>query len=115
MVKGRERINFSMANISPSIEKSVQRFLNAVGRRYRIQAAYLYGSQAKGMATSWSDIDVAVVSPDFSDDLFEERLILMQLAAYIDDRIELRLFKVETFNVNDPIASEIQKKGVRVA
>jgi len=69
-----------MVKISPSIEKSVQRFLNAVRRRYRIQAAYLYGSQAKGMATSWSDIDVAVISSDFSDDLFEERLALMHLA-----------------------------------
>ena len=104
-----------MANILPSIEKSVQRFLNVVRRQYRIQAAYLYGSQTKGKATQWSDIDVAVVSPDFSDDLFEERLILMQLAAHIDDRIEPRLFKVETFNVNDPIASEIQKRGIRVA
>ena len=104
-----------MANIPPSIEKSVQRFLYTVRSRYRIQAAYLYGSQTKGKATQWSDIDVAVVSPDFSDDLFEERLILMQLAAYIDDRIEPRLFKVETFNVNDPIANEIQKRGIRVA
>jgi predicted nucleotidyltransferase len=103
-----------MAKIPPSIEKSVQRFLYTVKRRYRIQAAYLYGSQAKGKATSWSDIDVAVVSPDFSDDLFEERLILMQLAAYIDDRIEPRPFKVETFNVNDPIASEIQEHGIRI-
>ena len=104
-----------MANIPVSIEKSVQRFLYTVRSRYRIQAAYIYGSQAKGKATQWSDIDVAVVSPDFSDDLFEERLILMQLAAYIDDRIEPRLFKVETFNVNDPIANEIQKRGIRVA
>ncbi len=104
-----------MVKISPSVEKSVQRFLNAVGRRYRIQAAYLYGSQTKGMATLWSDIDVAVISPDFSDDLFEERLVLMHLAVLIDDRIEPRPFKVETFNVNDPIASEIQKLGMRVA
>ena len=104
-----------MANIPASIEKSVQRFLYTVRSRYRIQAAYLYGSQAKGKATQWSDIDVAVVSPDFSDDLFEERLILMQLAAHIDDRIEPRLFKVETFNVNDPIANEIQKTGIRMA
>jgi len=104
-----------MANISPSIEKSVQRFLYMVRSRYRIQAAYLYGSQVKGKATQWSDIDVAVVSPDFSDDLFEERLILMQLAADIDDRIEPSPFKVETFNVNDPIANEIQKRGIRVA
>ncbi len=103
-----------MVKVSASIEKSIQRFLHAVGRRYRIQAAYLYGSQAKGMATPWSDIDVAVVSSDFSDDLFEERLALMHLAARIDERIEPRPFRVETFNGNDPVASEIQRHGVQV-
>jgi len=104
-----------MVKIPPSLEEIIQRFLNAVRRRYRIQAAYLYGSQAKGTATLWSDIDVAVVSSDFSDDLFEERLALMHLAARIDNRIEPRPFKEETFNGNDPIASEIQKHGLRVA
>ncbi len=104
-----------MGKIPPSVEEIIQSFLNAVSRRYRIKAAYLYGSQVKGMASQWSDIDVAVVSSDFSDDLFEERLALMHLAARIDSRIEPRPFKEETFNGNDPIASEIQRHGLRVA
>ena len=104
-----------MVKVPASIEESLQRFLNAISGRYRIQAAYLYGSQAKGTATPWSDIDLAVVSSDFSDDLFEERLALMHLAARIDDRIEPYPFRAETFNRNDPIASEIQRYGVRVA
>ncbi len=104
-----------MVKIPSAIEESVQRFLDAVSQLYRIQAAYLYGSQAKGITTFLSDIDVAVISPDFSQDLFEERLALMHLAARIDNRIEPRPFKEETFNENDPIASEIQKHGLRVA
>ena len=104
-----------MVKVLSSVEDSVQKFLGVVNRRYRIQAAYLYGSQAKGTATSWSDIDVAIVSADFSDDLFEERIALMQLAASIDDRIEPRPFTVKTFNENDPLGSEIQRHGVRVA
>lgn len=37
--------------------------------------------------TEWSDVDIAVVSPDFSEDLFEERIMLMKIAIGIDDRL----------------------------
>jgi predicted nucleotidyltransferase len=77
-----------MAEIVPDVLASVERFLAVVRRPLRIEAAYLYGSQATGSARPRSDIDVAVVSPDLSDDLFQERVALMQCAAAIDDRIE---------------------------
>jgi len=103
-----------MGKIPASIEKSVKDFLYVARKRYRISAAYLYGSQAKGTSSSWSDIDVALISEDFSDDLFDERLALMRLAARIDDRIEPCPFTKESFNENDPIASDIQRHGIRM-
>lgn len=93
---------------------SVERFLVVVRQRRRIEAAYLYGSQALGSARPWSDIDVAVISPDFSDDLFQERVILMRWAAEIDDRIEPQPFTPDRFGPNDPLASEISRNGVRL-
>jgi predicted nucleotidyltransferase len=104
-----------MTPISTAIEQSVKQFLVAVRRQRRVEAAYLYGSQARGTATPWSDIDVAIVSPDFSDDLFHERLALMRLAAQIDDRIEPRPFATKDFDASDPLVSEIRRTGVRVA
>jgi uncharacterized protein len=60
------------------------------------------------MATDeWSDIDIVIVSPDFSDDLLKERLILTKLAIPIDDRIEPKPFNKESFNPNDPLVYEI--------
>ena len=103
-----------MAQIAPDILASVERFLAVVGQRLRIDAAYLYGSQVAGLAQPWSDIDVAVVSPDFSKDLFEDRLTLMQWAAAIDDRIEPQPFTPGRFGPNDPLASEISRRGVRL-
>ncbi len=103
-----------MAQIAPDVLASVERFLAFVRQRLRVDAAYLYGSQAVGSARPWSDIDVAVVSPDFSDDLFQERVILMQWAAAIDDRIEPQPFTPERFGPNDPLASEISRHGVRL-
>jgi predicted nucleotidyltransferase len=85
-----------------------------VSREQRITAAYVFGSEIRGQAGPWSDIDVAVISPDFAGDLFAAQVALMLLAAKVDDRIEPRAFSPESFTLNDPLASEIQKTGVRV-
>ena len=103
-----------MAEKNADVEKILKHFLNEVQNKYRIVSAYLYGSFAKGTSNKWSDIDVAIISPDFSDDLFEERLNLIKLAASIDDRIEPKPFKKELFDPNDPLVDEIQKSGIQL-
>jgi uncharacterized protein len=103
-----------MAEIPDNIEQSIKRFLAAIRRLKKVDKAYLYGSQINGRATKWSDIDVAVISADFSSDLFEERLALMRLAAEIDDRIEPWPFTPESFDANDPLANEIRQAGVEL-
>lgn len=103
-----------MAEIASDVLASVERFLAVVRQRLRVDAAYLYGSQATGSARPWSDIDVAVISSDFSDDLFQERITLMRWAAAVDDRIEPQPFTPERFGPNDPLASEISRSGVRL-
>jgi predicted nucleotidyltransferase len=103
-----------MAQIAPDVIASVERFLAVVRQRLRVEAAYLYGSQAVGSARPWSDIDVAVISPDFSDNLFEDRVVLMRWAAAIDDRIEPQPFTPDRFGPNDPLANEISQSGVRL-
>ena len=103
-----------MAEIATTVQHSVGAFLAAVAKERRITAAYLYGSEARGQAGPWSDIDIAVVSPDFGDDLFGAQLALILLAAQVDDRIEPRAFTPESFSANNPLASEIQKTGIRI-
>jgi predicted nucleotidyltransferase len=102
-----------MAEKNDDVKKIIKHFLDEVRKKYNIDVAYLYGSYAKGTSNKWSDIDIAIISPDFSDDLFAERLTLMQLAASIDDRIEPKPFKKELFNRNDPLVDEIQKNGIQ--
>ncbi len=104
-----------MADIPAAIAQSVERFLDAVRRVRRVEAAYLYGSQVLGAAGEWSDIDVAVISPDFQGDLFQERVMLMRLAVEVDDRIEPYPFAPEDFTPTSPLAAEIRRTGVRIA
>jgi predicted nucleotidyltransferase len=106
--EAQDKLDVEMAAIPDAVAQA------AVQQQRRVEAAYLYGSQVKGTSTQWSDIDVAVISPDFAD-LFQERLALMRLAAQIDDRIEPYPFKPQDFNSSDPLAGEIRLTGVRVA
>ena len=103
-----------MAAIPDTIAQSVKQFLRAIQQHQRVEAAYIYGSQVKGTATDWSDIDLAIISPDFSADMFQEQLALLRLAAQIDDRIEPRPFRPDDFNAIEPLVSEIKRTGVKI-
>jgi uncharacterized protein len=103
-----------MAAPRDDLEKVIRIFLDEIQKTYRLDSAYLFGSHAKGTSNQWSDIDLAVVSPDFSEDLYEELLVLMRLAAEIDDRIEPKPFRPDMFTPNEPLVDEIQKHGLKL-
>lgn len=103
-----------MAQISPDIKNSIERFYLALKQYKHITSFYLFGSYAKGTANEMSDIDIAVVSDDFIKDRVDAQIELLQLAALIDDRLEPRAYKSEDFNFNNPIAYEILKHGVKL-
>jgi predicted nucleotidyltransferase len=101
-----------MAEIPPAIKKSVLQFLSMVQKSRHIDAAYLYGSHVHGTANEWSDIDIAIVSPDFIEDRFAARVALLRLAAEVDTRIEPAPFAPVDFNLDNPLVSEIQRTGI---
>ena len=51
----------SQVELASKLDDFVRRLSSAI----RVEAVILYGSYAKGTADEWSDIDLAVVSPDF--------------------------------------------------
>ena len=103
-----------MVKIPDGIAPPIDRFISIIRQKWRMDAVYLYGSFARGNPTKWSDIDLALVSPDFTSDRFQEQVNLMRIAVTIDNRIEPRPFRPEDFNETDPLASEILRKGVRI-
>jgi len=102
-----------MAKIEPVVFKKVQAFLEKLRLTgFQISKAYIFGSYAKGQADRWSDIDVAIISPQISNDRFEERIRLTELAMSIDDRIEPLPFNLDSFNDDDPFVRQIKTEGV---
>lgn len=104
-----------MAQVNAAIIETVKRFLDKlIMTGIHIEAAYIFGSYARGEEHKWSDIDVAVISPDFINGRFEEGLRLMRLASPVDLRIEPVPFSPDAFVDEDPLAWEIKKEGIKV-
>ena len=80
-----------------------------------ITDAYLFGSHARGLAKSYSDIDVCVVSPEFKGDFTDNMVKLFSISRRVDDRIEPIPFDPERMNDPfDPLVAEIRKYGVKL-
>lgn len=106
------RVKASMAQIDSEVLGKVQAFIKKLKESgIAVESAYLFGSYAVNRVGRWSDIDVAIVSPDFSADRFTERLRLMKLSMEIDNRIEPVPFHSDAFNDTDPLVDEIKKSG----
>jgi len=93
----------------------------STGRRFasRVRAeidssalVLLFGSAVRGEMTFRSDIDIAVVSKAFGDNLPENFAQLALIAYGIDAEIEPHPFSLESWNAKTPFISEIEKTGV---
>jgi len=103
--------------VDPEIGDIIKRFVNALTKRgIWVKKAVLYGSYATGKVHAGSDIDIAIISPDFGWDRFEEGKLLMQIAWRIDPRIEPIPISSESYEKDTwiPLIYEIRQKGVEV-
>lgn len=66
----------------------IDRYVQALRRFLHIDAVYLFGSYSRGTAGPDSDIDLMIVSPDFSENLVDNQLVLLRARREIDYRIE---------------------------
>ncbi len=76
--------------------------------------AILFGSYVKGTAGKWSDIDIALVSRDFTGIGFNDRKKVNPFLIKVDSRIEPHPFKPEDFTEDNPFVKEILKEGIDI-
>jgi predicted nucleotidyltransferase len=76
--------------LEPAVLTAVLTYLAAVkAHGILVECAVVFGSQVKGHAHLWSDIDLLVVSPQFDDMKDRTNInLLWRLAARTDSRIE---------------------------
>ncbi len=81
----------------------------------KISDAYLFGSYARGKANEWSDIDVALVSNDFSGIRFHDIERLISITKKCNSFIEFHPFRKEAFDSQrDLFVKEIISTGIKL-
>src|SRR3972149_8671179 len=101
--------------VEKEIREKIRQFVKELRRRkMRVAKVILYGSRVTGKVREDSDIDVAIVSPDFGKDRYREGAKLFEIASEIDARIEpvplsLKAYKNDTWV---PLIYEIREKGL---
>ncbi|MBN2010967.1 nucleotidyltransferase domain-containing protein [candidate division KSB1 bacterium] len=78
-----------------------------------VRNAYLFGSYATGTSHADSDIDLAIIMHELSNN-FITQIELMKLGRHIDSRIEPHPFDESDFTPSNPFANEVLKNGVQV-
>lgn len=103
--------------VDSEIRNIVAKLIEALSKKgIRIERVILYGSYASGRVHAASDIDLAVISPDFGKDRHEEGKMLLQTAWRIDPRIEPVPISSESYNSDTwiPLIYEIRQNGVEL-
>lgn len=103
--------------VNAEIRSIILRFVEALtAKGIRVEKVVLYGSYASGNVHTGSDLDVAVVSPDFGKDRFEEGKMLLRLAWRIDPRIEPIPISSAAYEHHTwvPLIHEIKNKGIEL-
>jgi len=69
----------------------VGRAIEHLQKKVQIDQAVLFGSHARGEADEWSDVDLAVISPDFARMSHQKVMdLLVEVALTVDPSIEIR-------------------------
>ena len=103
--------------VNEEIRRLIVSFVGALrAKRIRVEKVVLYGSHALGNPRTDSDIDLAIISPDFGQNRLKERTMLLQLAWRIDPRLEPVAISSESYERDTwiPLIYEIREKGIEV-
>jgi predicted nucleotidyltransferase len=97
------------------LEVSIKKYLEALrNKNISIKKVILYGSYVNGTSDQDSDIDLAIISPDFGKDSFDEAIMLRKLTRKINLDISPRPYSVKQYQVaekGDFLYDEIIRKG----
>jgi predicted nucleotidyltransferase len=77
----------------------------------RLKTIYLYGSYAGGNPNEDSDIDLAIVSPDFKLDTMRDWNRVFRICFEVDPHIEPVLYRPSDLKKPHPLAFRIKKFG----
>lgn len=103
-----------MVKTETAIKEIVQEYVSRLNRTITVDKVLLFGSYADGEALSTSDIDLVVISEDFANIVFHERLVflLKHWHAHIGaDILGYTSEEFDRFSQGITLIAEIKNKG----
>lgn len=102
--------------MTQDIQRKIQEFGRVLEENHiPFEALYLFGSNARGTAHEWSDIDVAVVGPSFGNDRIEETVRLRVLSYRVDPAFSPVAMRPEELEDRfSAIGTAIRKEGIQI-
>ncbi len=96
-------------SVGEEITAIAKRYADLVKKEINVDAIYLFGSFVNGNHDQDSDIDIAVITDDFTGDIIEDTLKLMKIRRKVDIRIE-----PHPLRKNNPFTKEVMASGQRI-
>lgn len=104
-----------MVKIPKNVKIIIDRYLAELAKsEIKINMAYLFGSYAKGYQHEFSDIDIALISDQFSGNRFLDRDKIREFSISVSSLLEIMPFRTDEFNTANPFAKEIIESGLRI-
>lgn len=101
--------------IPEAISRDLRYLIAELGKEnIRIERTILFGSQVRGTATEWSDIDVALVSPDFSGSRYDDNCRIRKIKLRANKHFDTHPFTREDFEASPFAHNEILKYGIEI-
>lgn len=96
-----------------NLDDVIKRYIEELEKSIRVDKVYLYGSYSKHAEHDFSDIDIAVVSPDFEGGTERDYLLLGRAAMKVNTLIEAKPYRPESLINVSPMEflSEIVRTG----
>lgn len=107
-----------MAKTRAQVIEIVKKYVKEISKKYKVTQVILFGSYASKSARESSDIDLAIVSPDFRNCAEMEILeYLSRKAAQISPLLEVLAFTPEDIKSPDhrSFYYQVKKTGVPIA
>jgi predicted nucleotidyltransferase len=95
------------------IINKIKKYIKALEKNITVYKVILYGSWANGKPDEFSDIDLAIFSPDFGKHKLKELQLLSKLSWEIDESIEAIPYSSDKLFTQNPLnfVYEIIKTG----
>jgi predicted nucleotidyltransferase len=97
------------------IKKEISKFMRRLSKDFRIVAIIWFGSRAEGIYKKWSDIDLIIVSDDFENMNFFERVSKMYDYWELDLPVDFLCYTKKEFDIlkrRISIAKMALEKGI---